>query len=607
MMEENPQLALAWKLVENTGASLFLTGKAGTGKTAFLRKVRSESCKRLIVLAPTGIAAINAGGVTLHSFFQLPLAPYVPETSFTANEKTGYRFRFSKEKISIIRSIDLLVIDEISMVRADLLDSIDQVMRKYRDRDKPFGGVQLLLIGDVQQLAPVAKETEWQMLKKFYKTPYFFSSRALRQTDYCVVELEKVYRQNDTRFISLLNNIRENRCDKPALDLLNSRYMPGFHPPQEEGYIRLVTHNAQAQRINDLELQKLPGRSYAFHATIEGKFPDFSYPADKVLELKKGAQIMFVKNDSSGEHRFYNGMIGEVTHISPSTIEVRGKESPTPILLKQETWKNAKYALNGETKEITEEVEGTFRQYPIRLAWAITVHKSQGLTFSKAIIDISRSFAHGQAYVALSRCRTLEGLVLSKPVTADAIIRDSSVEMFTHECHRHIPSEQQCQTLQQAYYQNLLSGLFDFNLLEQSLRQYVRLLDEFLYKRYPRLLAEGKAETERFHQNLTEVAQKFQLQYTRLVNASANYAEDGYLQSRIHAGVTYFKTQLEPLTRYLESGTPDTSNKELKKRLKTTLENLTTTLRNKQTLLSFVEKEGFRTDSYLKQKAILSL
>ncbi len=394
-MEQNSELALAWQFIENTGTHLFLTGKAGTGKTTFLRKLKRESPKRMVVIAPTGIAAINAGGVTIHSFFQIPFAPYVPESSFSTNGQATYRFRFGKEKINIIRSMDLLVIDEISMVRADLLDAVDEMLRRYRDRHKPFGGVQLLMIGDLQQLAPVVKDEEWQMLKKYYDTPYFFSSRALKQTEYCTIELKTVYRQSDRAFLDLLNRIRENHCDPQVLEALNRRYLPDFQPRKEEGYIRLVTHNYQAQRINNYELEQLPGRSYAFRATIDGKFPEYSYPTDELLELKKGAQVMFVKNDSSGEHRYYNGMIGEVTDLSADSIEVRAKDSTATFLLQEEEWANAKYVLDEESKEIVEDIEGTFRQFPLKLAWAITIHKSQGLTFERAIIDASSSFAHG--------------------------------------------------------------------------------------------------------------------------------------------------------------------------------------------------------------------
>ena len=565
-MEQNSELALAWQFIENTGTHLFLTGKAGTGKTTFLRRLKQESPKRMVVLAPTGIAAINAGGVTIHSFFQIPFAPYVPESSFSTN--ATYRFRFGKEKINIIRSMDLLVIDEISMVRADLLDAVDEMLRRYRDHHKPFGGVQLLMIGDLQQLAPVVKEEEWQMLKKYYDTPYFFSSLALKQTEYCTIELKTVYRQNDGVFLDLLNRIRENHCDSQVLEALNRRCLPDFQPRKEEGYIRLVTHNYQAQRINNYELEQLPGRSYAFRATIDGKFPEYSYPTDEVLELKKGAQVMFVKNDSSGEHRYYNGMIGEVTAVSASSIEVRAKDSGEDFLLQEEEWANAKYVLDEESKEIVEDIEGTFRQFPLKLAWAITIHKSQGLTFERAIIDASSSFAHGQTYVALSRCKTLEGLVLSAPLSARAVISDREVDRFTETARRNEPDEQRFHSLQRAYFHELLTGLFDFQPLEQVLQHYVRLIDEHLYKLYPNQLTAYKEEMERFREKVIKVAQKFGMQYNRLIDAAQNYATDKTLQERIVAGAKYFKKEMEP--QYLAligDHVLATDNKELKKQL----------------------------------------
>ena len=576
-MEQNSELALAWQFIENTGTHLFLTGKAGTGKTTFLRKLKRESPKRMVVIAPTGIAAINAGGVTIHSFFQIPFAPYVPESSFSTNGQATYHFRFGKEKINIIRSMDLLVIDEISMVRADLLDAVDEMLRRYRDRHKPFGGVQLLMIGDLQQLAPVVKDEEWQMLKKYYDTPYFFSSRALKQTEYCTIELKTVYRQSDGAFLDLLNRIRENHCDPQVLEALNRRYLPAFQPRKEEGYIRLVTHNYQAQRINNYELEQLPGRSYAFRATIDGKFPEYSYPTDELLELKKGAQVMFVKNDSSGEHRYYNGMIGEITDLSADSIEVRAKDSTAAFLLQEEEWANAKYVLDEESKEIVEDIEGTFRQFPLKLAWAITIHKSQGLTFERAIIGASSSFAHGQTYVALSRCKTLEGLVLSAPLSAKAVISDRAVDRFTEEARRNEPDEDRFHSLQRTYFHELLSGLFDFRPLEQSLQRYVRLIDEHLYKLYPKQLAAYKAEAERFHEKVVIVAQKFGMQYNRLIDAAQNYATDETLQERIAAGAGYFKKEMEPQYLVLiKERVLATDNKELKKQLNTAKEELNT-------------------------------
>lgn len=608
-MKQNTELDLAWQFIESTGTHLFLTGKAGTGKTTFLQNLKKESPKRMIILAPTGIAAIHAGGTTIHSFFQLPFAPYVPESSFSSNNGTPqYRFRFSKEKLNIIRSIDLLVIDEISMVRADLLDSIDAILRRFRDRGKPFGGVQLLMIGDLQQLAPVVKEEEWQILSKYYETPFFFSSQALQQTEYCTIELKTVYRQKDRTFLELLNRIRENSCDEKVLSTLNQRYIPSFAPSKEEGYIRLVTHNYQAQQINDYELKCLPGNSYTFQASIEGKFPEYSYPTDEVLELKQGAQIMFVKNDTSGEHRFFNGMIGEVTSLSSTSIEVRSKETNQIFSLQEEEWTNAKYVLNEETKEIIEDIEGVFRQYPIKLAWAITIHKSQGLTFDRAIIDASASFAHGQTYVALSRCRTLEGLVLSAPLSSRAIITDHAIDRFTVEARKNEPNETRFRSLQQAYFLELLSNLFDFDLLDQTLKHYIRLVDEHLYKLFPNQLILYKEGMEQFYEKIIKVAQKFNIQYTRLIDSALDYTLDSTLQERIHSGAVYFNTQLQPLNSVLIQIPPlETDNRELKKKLKDAHDELRKCFFLKENLLSYIIQNGFHTNEYLRQKAIYSI
>lgn len=463
------------------------------------------------------------------------------------------------------------------------------------------------MIGDLQQLAPVIKDEEWQMLNRYYDTPYFFSSRALRKSEYCTIELKKVYRQSDTHFLDMLNRIRENRCDKTLLDELNCRYIPNFNPAKEEGYIQLTTHNYQAQRINEYELAQLPGRSFTFRAQIDGKFPEYSYPTDEVLELKRGAQIMFVKNDSSGEHRYYNGMIGEVVNVSALGIEVRSKGSEDVFMLQEEEWTNAKYVLDEETKEITEDIEGVFKQFPLKLAWAITIHKSQGLTFERAIIDASASFAHGQTYVALSRCKTLEGLVLSAPLSARAVISDSAVDTFTEDARRNEPDETRYRRLQQAYFLELLSGLFDFLPLELALKHFVRLVDEHLYKLYPKLLTEYKSEAERFHEKVTKVAQKFSLQYTRLVDGAADYATDKSLQERIHLGAEYFKEQLAPLDAIRSSTIVESDNKELKKQLKTASEELDDLLLLKVDLLEFVIDKGFHVGEYLKQKSVLSI
>ena len=603
-MENNPELQLAWQFIENTGTHLFLTGKAGTGKTTFLRRLREQSPKRMVVLAPTGIAAINAGGVTIHSFFQLSFAPFVPDTTLNSAQ---IHYRINKEKRNIIRSMDLLVIDEISMVRADLLDAVDATLRRYRDREKPFGGVQLLMIGDLQQLAPVVKDSEWEMLRHYYETPYFFASRALRETTYMTIELEKVYRQSDTFFLSLLNKIRENKADDEVLDELNKRYQRDFQPPKEEGYIRLTTHNNQAQRINDRELASLPGKAYSFRAEVKDDFPEYSYPADEVLTIKEGAQIMFLKNDVSSEKRYYNGMIGEVVTVNETGMFVRGKDSEHEFQLLQEEWGNYKYVLNEETKEITEEIAGVFRQYPIRLAWAITIHKSQGLTFERAIIDARNSFAHGQTYVALSRCKTLDGMVLESPLRREAIISDSVVDNFTKAVERNKPGNKQLNDMQKAYFFDLLSDLFNFYSIEQAYKRLLRMMDENLYRLFPKQLAEYKALEPHMKERIVEVARRFRNQYTRLINESEDYAGNQELQERIRSGAGYFRKELEPVRALFDKTNMPLDNRELRKQLNERLQTLDDALCIKESLLDTVCTSTFTVSDYLKQKAKVML
>ena len=606
-MEMNAELSLAWDFIEGTGTSLFLTGKAGTGKTTFLRMLREKSPKRMIVLAPTGIAAVNAGGMTIHSFFQLPFAPYVPESSFSAGGEAKYNYHFGKNKINIIRSIDLLVIDEISMVRADLLDAVDNVLRRYRRRDRPFGGVQMLMIGDLQQLAPVVKDDEWQLLKEYYDTPYFFSSRALRQSEYCTVELETVYRQSDARFLDLLNRIRDNRCDDATLEALNGRYIPGFRPHPGDGFVRLVTHNWQARQINDEELGKLPGDTFTFIAETEGKFPEASFPTDMELTLKQGAQVMFVKNDSSGGHRYFNGMLGEVTELSDDGIEVRCRDNGETIRLQKEEWTNARYELDKDSKEIREEIDGLFRQYPLKLAWAITVHKSQGLTFDRALIDVSGSFTHGQTYVALSRCRTLEGLVLSAPLTRQSLIYDKAVDNFTRDARQTFPDERRLQSLRRAYFLEQLSDLFGFEDIRKALNRYLFLAGGQFLKLYPQQIQAYHDASWKFNEEVADVAEKFSRQYTQLVGAAEDYASDSRLHGRISSGTAYFKEKLEKLSEVFSEPLTDSDNKESKKKLKEYAADLSARLNTKIALLDFVMENGFTTASYLRQRAVLSL
>ena len=604
-MEKNPELSLAWQFIENTGTHLFLTGKAGTGKTTFLRTLKERSPKRMVVVAPTGIAAINAGGVTIHSFFQLPFTPFVPNITF----KSGtMHYRFSKEKVNIIRSMDLLVIDEISMVRADLLDAVDDVLRRYRDWDKPFGGVQLLMIGDVQQLSPVAKDEEWSMLSPFYDSPYFFSSLALKQTEYMTIELKTVYRQQDHNFLSLLNKVRENKADESTLAALNMRYIPNFVPPKDQDYIRLTTHNYQAQVVNDRELAMLNTPSYSFMAEVTGTFPEYSYPTDLQLTIKEGAQIMFVKNDSSGEKRYYNGMIGEVVKVAQNSIFVRNKTDNHAFQLVPEEWSNTKYVLNEDTKEITEQVEGTFKQYPIRLAWAITIHKSQGLTFEHAIIDAQNSFAHGQTYVALSRCKTLEGLVLGSPLRSGAIICDDKVDAFNREYEQHIPNRNVVMELQKSYTLHLLKELFSFQSIMQAYGMMVRLLDEHFYHKYSELLDDYKALNPRLL-DLVNLASRFEAQYTHVFYQSGGDILNPKMQERIHAAATYFRDQLVDYVALYARTVIATDNKVLQKRAKERYAALGEALSFKSKMLTYESSEDrlFTISDYLNTKAKILL
>lgn len=562
-MIHNEELSRALEIIESTHTHLFLTGKAGTGKTTFLRRLQETLPKRMVVVAPTGIAAINAGGVTIHSFFQLPLSPYIPDGNHLA--QSGF-YRVSNEKQRLIRSIDLLVIDEISMVRADLLDSVDYVLRKYRDRTQPFGGVQLLFIGDLYQLPPVVVEEEWKLLSRYYDSPYFFSSKSLQQTTMLTIELQQVYRQKDVNFLNLLEKIRTNQADETVLNTLNGRYIPDFIPPADTDYIYLTTHNHIANSINEEKLAALPGKNYTFSAEVSGNFPTLAQPTDDQLHLKVGAQVMFVKNDSTGQGRYYNGMIGEVTAIDSHCVWVKSKQDDTMIETLRETWNNTKYTLNDETGEIKEEIEGSFKQYPLRTAWAITIHKSQGLTFDHAIIDAQQAFSHGQTYVALSRCRTLEGMVLNTPLRVDSVICDTKISAFHQQAHKTFPSDKALQEMKLRYVIALLDELFSILPLAQTIYHLTRLIQEHLSRKYPKTLAQLQTHTATLN-NLLIVREKFARQYKPLVQQQDKLSQ-ALLQERIHAGATYYKQCLEPIKQFSDILVVDTDNKTLKPRLK---------------------------------------
>ncbi len=600
-MEMSEEAMMALNIIEQTSANLFLTGKAGTGKTTFLKELRRLSPKRMVILAPTGIAAINAGGQTIHSFFQLPLSPYVPGAAFS-NGDSNRKFKFSNIKRKIIRTLDLLVIDEISMVRSDLLDAVDDAMRRYRKSVKPFGGVQLLMIGDLHQLAPVTTESEEQLLRQYYDTSYFFSSKALQAAGYLTVELKKVYRQQDDRFLQLLNQIRSNHATLETLTELNRRYIPGFQPDKADGYIRLTTHNAPAQRINEEELAKLGSVAHTYDAHVEGDFPEMSYPTDYRLTLKEGAQVMFIKNDVN--HRYYNGMIGEVSSLEDGHVFVRSRDTGETFAVGMERWDNSKYTLNKETMEIEEKVEGSFCQYPLRLAWAITVHKSQGLTFNHAIIDASHSFTHGQTYVALSRCKTLEGMVLSAPLSLSAIIKDETVEAFTSNLRA--PSQETLFKLERIYIVHNIFELFDFTPLRQANELMMRTIAEFFSSKYQSVISEYQ-KAEIVYKNLVQVANKFKLQYSRILSET-NAVDNDLLQERIHKAAVYFADKMDFFKKLINLGNVSTENKTAKKLLKERLKNYSEEIDLKAGLLTYyVAGNPFSTADYLKEKARLLL
>ncbi len=538
---KNYELQLAWDFVNHTNRHVFLTGKAGTGKTTFLHKLKAESPKRLAVVAPTGVAAINARGVTIHSFFQMPFGPILPDGS-QFKIKRDFKQKFSKKKIDIIKSLDLLIIDEISMVRADLLDAIDQVLRRHKQRDKVFGGVQVLMIGDLQQLSPVVKPQEWELLKEYYQTPYFFSSKAFQQANAVGIELKNIYRQEDPTFINILNQVRNNRLTKKSARLLNERHIPGFEPKAEEEYILLTTHNYKAEKINREKLENLPGKNYYFHAYIEGKFPENAYPNDEKLALKKGAQVMFIKNDSSFDKRYYNGKIGQITFIDDKNIFVKCPGDDQEIEVTRETWENITYEINPQTQQIEEKMQGSFSQIPLRLAWAITIHKSQGLTFDKAIIDTELSFAHGQTYVALSRCKTLEGLVLKTPIQPQSIINDSRVTGFTGEISANQPDKQQLEASQKIFFLDSLQELFDYT----SVRYAVNRLISIYQQNTSSIQGEVKQPLEQLKSlinQLIDIQQKFDLQLKQMSRTISHPENDKKIQERIAKALNYYKTQ----------------------------------------------------------------
>jgi len=557
MQNTSPYYQLAFDFALYTNRNIFLTGKAGTGKTTFLRKLKKETKKQIAVVAPTGVAAINAGGTTMHSFFQLPFNPFFPTVEGRKNLIEKIKMQSNRRKV--LQELEILVIDEISMVRADVLDAVDTILRHFRYRNnEPFGGVQVIFIGDMFQLSPVASDDEWRLLSQYYTSPYFFHSQAVQQQQPVYIELDTIFRQKNEDFIQVLNEVRNNCLSDRALSLLQSRYNPSFVPPSDDTFITLTTHNYKADQINAEELAKVKGKIYTFEATIEGEYPEKSYPTEKVLELKIGAKVMFLKNDTETPHRFFNGKIGMVEKVGDESIRIKCPDDTESIELSKGVWENIRYSTNPVTKQIEEVMLGKFIQYPLRLAWAITIHKSQGLTFDKAVIDAGAAFAPGQVYVALSRCRSLEGLVLLSKINPNSIHNDRQI--IEHERNK-LPLEaleQQLDESRNTYRSFVLMTLFDF---KNAVGQAARLLNDSseLQNSFNDETIPFLNDILRQTRGLQDVAGKFQGQLQNILNQRP--VEEEHLQSRIAAATDFFSEKILVLLETLRQSPATTDSK----------------------------------------------
>ncbi len=598
-MEDNAELHIAREYVEQTSYSVFLTGKAGTGKTTFLKNLVKNSNKRLVVTAPTGVAAINAGGVTLHSFFQLPFGLLLPG-------KNGKIFshaephKLNKRKRDIIRSLDLLIIDEISMVRADMLDAIDRILRKYRKNDRPFGGLQVLMIGDLYQLPPVVKREEQGIMATYYDSPYFFDSHVYRASRPVRIELTHVFRQKEKHFIDILGQIRYGKLSRQAFEELSGRYIPGFDKDAAEDYIILTTHNRKANAINEQKLNALPAKSFFYTADVSGTFPTHAFPTAEVLELKVGSQVMFIKNDSSFDKKYYNGKIGVVSYLDEDEIHVECKGEDETIRVHRETWEQISYSIDPSTKDIKENVTGHFTQYPLKTAWAITIHKSQGLTFDKVIIDAGEAFSHGQTYVALSRCRSLEGIVLTTPLTEDSIITDAKVTDFSTK-NAGMPTRDELLHHKREFQLDLIRELFDFYPVIKVLER----LYHYYYKNAGSIqgnLIEPVNELKSVLTPWVKTGKNFDSQL-RNHSYSGLPEEDDYLQERFRKAVAYFLPLLQdkviPLFLKIDF---ESDNKQVEKDISAMLDDIEELLNTKEAVMGSLQ-QLFRPDKYLSTKA----
>lgn len=595
----NHELQLAADFVCHTDRHIFLTGKAGTGKTTFLRNLRQITQKQMIITAPTGVAAINANGVTLHSFFQLPFAPFLAESNSYSHNRQR-QFRFSKLKKQLIKNLDLLVIDEISMVRSDVLDAVDVTLRRHRPNSSPFGGVQLLLIGDLHQLSPIAKPDEWQILQDHYKSIYFFDSHALARTELSTVELSHIYRQSDVDFIKILNQVRDNQLNHRSISRLNQRYIKNFTPPKDQGYISLTTHNRNAETINQSQLSLLASREYCFKAEVSGDFPAHLYPTSDTLLLKQGAQVMFIRNDLSADKFYYNGKIGKISKISDHRISVICPGDQHEIEVTTSKWENIKYQINKSSGEIEEEITGTFEQYPLKLAWAITIHKSQGLTFEQAIIDVAAAFTHGQVYVALSRCKTLEGIVLTSPMTSAGILTDETVKNFTEQ--QGLPSVRALQSAKVSYQEKILLECFDFSRLRNILIYLARLLIQNASVVRVSAGIDIKQTRAMAEKDIFEVSENFKRQLQTLFTDETLPESDKTISERISKASVWFQDKFAAVFGELVKQIQiDTDNVELRKKINNEINNFKQEICLKSAGIKCCA-DGFTPSTYLRAR-----
>ncbi len=542
------------KYINNTNRHVFLTGRAGTGKTTFLKKVFHSTHKKCVIAAPTGVAAINAGGVTLHSLLQLPFGCFVPAEILSDIQEIAIKIstpatilkemRFSRIKLSLLRELELLIIDEVSMLRADLLDAIDTILRLVRRNQEPFGGLQIFFVGDLLQLPPVVKDQEWWIISKWYKSPYFFEAKVLKENPPVYIELKKIFRQSDQAFIEILNNFRYNRPSQRDLDMLNKTCQKFDEVKNCKDYIFITTHNRIVDERNNSELKKLESPTFYFEAEVEGDFPEYLFPVEFELQLKVGARVMFIKNDYSGKQLYFNGKLATVIYLERGLIEVEFDDNTENVLVEKYTWENKSYSLNETTGEIIENVEGTFSQYPIRLAWAVTVHKSQGLTFEKAILDLSGAFAPGQIYVALSRLRSIEGLVLSSPLNFNKLRTDQVVLDYTERKKDKVSLLENLKddTFKFAIDQTL--NAFDFSSLHRSVRYHLYSYDKI----------ENKSIKKRYWQWAFDLAESFRVikdvadKFIKQLNFLAYYSKSQGMQplfERVKAAKEYFEPILK--------------------------------------------------------------